>query len=257
MVKRILIAAVVIAALGGAGWWAWVTYGDRIGEPETALGGSGTLEAEQVAVSSMIPGRITTISVEPGKQVTAGEVLFELDAQLMQLQVRQAEAGVRVAQAALDQAKTDQVSKALLDQAQARLDQAKAALDMAKVQAGYAAIAAPVDGHVTLVAASVGENASPGRTLATIADLSRLYVNIYVPETDIAQLQVGVRATVSTDSSAETFEATVIRIASQAEFTPSSVETREQRAKLVYEVRLEVRDRAGALKPGMPVNVTF
>ncbi len=257
MLKRIIIAVVVIAILGGAGWWAWVTYGDGTVEPESALKGSGTVEAEQVAVSSMIAGRIATMSVEPGDQVSVGDVLFELDTELLELQVRHAEAGVKAARALLNQSKTDKASKAVLDQAQARLDQAQAALEISRVQVGYATVTAPVDGRVTQVVASSGENASPGRTLATIADLSRLYVSIYVPQTSIAQLQIGVRATVSTGSSAETFEATVTRIASEAEFTPSNVETKEQRAKLVYEVRLEIRNRADALKPGMPVDVTF
>lgn len=258
MLKRIIIAVVVVAALAGAGWWAWVTYGDGADEPESAtIAASGTVEAEQIAVSALVAGRVETLSVEPGDEVRAGDVLLELDNELLELQVEQAEAGVRAAQASLNQLTSDAASQAARDQAQARLDQATATRDMAAVQAGYASVTAPVAGRVISVSIAGGENVSPGRTLVTIADLSRLYVSVYVPETEIAQLQVGVSATVTTGSSAESFEASVVRIASEAEFTPANVETKEQRVKLVYEVRLEVRNRADALKPGMPVDVAF
>ncbi|MDZ4064625.1 MAG: hypothetical protein U1E22_08180, partial [Coriobacteriia bacterium] len=64
-------------------------------------------------------------------------------------------------------------------------------------------------------------------------------------------------ATVTTDSSSREFDARVTFIASQAEFTPSNIETRDQRVKLVYEVRLDIPDSGDVLKPGMPVDVRF
>jgi HlyD family secretion protein len=61
----------------------------------------------------------------------------------------------------------------------------------------------------------------------------------------------------TTDSSDTKFSCTVTSIASQAEFTPASIETKDQRVKLVYQVQLDVTDPSGTLKPGMPVDVNL
>jgi len=256
MAKKIIIAIVVVAALAGAGWWAWTTWGEGSTE-ETALGGSGIVEADEVAVSAVISGRILTATGDEGSDVTSGTVLFTLDAALLDLQVEQAQAGVKAAEAALAKVKADQGSQAEIDQATARVTQANAALEAAKVQQSYATVTVPSDGVLTQVTASVGENASPGKTLATVADLDNLHVSIYIPETQIGQVKLGDKATIVTDSSTMTFEGEVVFIASEAEFTPSNIETKDQRVKLVYEVRLDVTNAEDVLKPGMPVDVTF
>ena len=257
MWKRILIIVAVLVVLGAGGYWAWITWGPDSSPAEETLGGSGTIEAEQVAVSSVIAGRIATLTAEPGFDTEEGAILFQLDSELLDLQVDQAEAGVKAARAQLEQLRADNAASASITQAEARLEQAEAALEMARVQAGYATIFAPVAGRIVQVTAAAGENAAPGKTLAVIADLDALYIDIYVPESSIARIQVGSSAKVTAGSSAEIFEASVTHIASEAEFTPSTVETKEQRAKLVYKVRLSVTDRGGVLRPGMTADVTF
>lgn len=258
MVKRIAIAVVVIAVVAGGGWWAWSTYGAGSSSASTtALGGTGTVEADEVAVSSLISGRIVTADAQEGAEVASGTALFKLDDSLLALQVSQAEDGVKAALANLDQVKADKGTTSEIAQAQARVDQARAALEMAKVQEGYATVAAPVDGTLTQVTASVGENAAPGKTLAVVSDLTKLHVSIYIAETDIGKITIGKKASVTTDSSAKTFSAKVSYIASDAEFTPSNIETKDQRVKLVYEVRLDLENPGGVLKPGMLVDVTF
>jgi HlyD family secretion protein len=62
---------------------------------------------------------------------------------------------------------------------------------------------------------------------------------------------------VSADSSSEPYTGTVSFVASEAEFTPNNVETKDQRTKLVFAVRVRISDSSGALKAGMPVDVTF
>lgn len=258
MKKRIIIVVVLLLIAAGAagGWWWWTTYGQDA-TTEDVLGGSGTIEAREVAISSLIAGRIATVDAEEGAEVASGTVLFTLDTELLQLQVTQAEAGVTAAQAALDQARSDKATTAEIARAQARLDQANAAKQIATAQLGYATIAAPMTGTVTKLTASLGENANPGKTLATIADLSTLYVSIYISETNIGEIALGDLATITTNSSESDFSGEVVFIASEAEFTPSNIETKEQRVKLVYEVRLEVTDSGDVLKPGMPVDAAF
>lgn len=258
MKKRIIIVVVLLLIAAGAagGWWWWDTYGQDA-TPEDTLGGSGTVEARELAISSLIAGRITSADAKEGSEVTSGTVLFTLDTELLQLQVTQADAGVSAAQAALDQAISDEAGDAEVARAKARLDQAMAVKQIADAQLGYATITSPMAATVTKVTAALGETASPGKTLAILADLSTLYVSIYVPESQIAEITLGKEATVRTDSSESEFSGEVVFIASEAEFTPSNIETKEQRVKLVYEVRIEITDAGQLLKPGMPVDVTF
>jgi HlyD family secretion protein len=257
MVKRIIIVLVVLAVFGGAGWWAWLSFGDDGSQAAQAPGGTGTVEAREVAISSVMPGRIVEVLAQEGSEVTSDTPLFKLDAALLNLQVTQAEASVRAAQAALDQARADKGTAGEIASAQARLDSAKAALEMVKLQVEYATITSPMNGVVTQVSAAAGENAAAGKTLAMVADLTELTIKIYVPETEIGNVKIGDKAQVLTDSSDRTFTAEVVRIASQAEFTPGNIETKEQRVKLVYEVVLSVDNDGDVLKPGMLADVTL
>ncbi|MHB1341287.1 MAG: HlyD family secretion protein [Coriobacteriia bacterium] len=254
MNKRIPIVIAVVA-LVAAGWWGYSTYLADGEDGTELLGGSGTIEAEEVSVASLVAGRIASASATEGVAVEKGAVLFVLESDILDAQVAQAEAGVRAAQAALTQVKDDDGSAAEIAGATARVDQAKAALAMATAQRDYLTVTAPLDGTITSVVGAVGETAAPGKTLATIADLNNLTVSVYIPETRIGEVRLGRTATVRVDSSDTTFEAVVTFISSQAEFTPSNVETKEQRVKLVYEVRLSVTNSGDVLKPGMPADV--
>ena len=79
---------------------------------------------------------------------------------------------------------------------------------------------------------------------------------MFVPELEIGTIKNGQAAKLVTDAGV-TYQGTVSFIASQSEFTPNNVQTKDQRAKLVYEVRVRVSDTSGNLKAGMPVDVTF
>ncbi len=254
--KRILpiLALLVVAVAAYAVWTA------TSGSSATAqtLGGSGTIEATNINVSSQTQAsaRITEVDVKTGDAVKKGQVLFKLDPTLANYQVQQAQAGVSAAAAALKQDKDDGKSDAQIAQDQATLDQAAIAVKMAQAQLSYYTIKAPIDGVALDVPANLGENASPGGTLAVIGDVTHLTVSVFVPESQIGQVKVGQKGTLTTDSTgSRTFPCTVTSVASQAEFTPASIETKDQRVKLVYEVKLDVSDTSGELKPGMPADV--
>jgi HlyD family secretion protein len=128
---------------------------------------------------------------------------------------------------------------------------------MTRVQVGYTTIASPIDGVLTNIAANAGENAVPGSTLAILSDPASLTVTIFIPETQIAQVKVGQTGTLTTDSTTKQYHADVVFVNSQAEFTPSSIETKDQRVNLVYQVKLRITDADSALKPGMPADVVL
>jgi HlyD family secretion protein len=256
--KRIAGVIGVIVVLVVAGYFGWTAFTGGAGAG-TGLGGSGTVETIQIAITPQASGRIVAAPDQEGVAVKKGDVLYRLDPTTAGLQVTQAKAGVSAAQANYDQVR-DKSSSTKADKAaaKAQLDQAKAALKMAEVQVGYTAIASPIDGVLTSLAARAGENAVPGSTLAVVSDPTSLTVTIYVAESQIGLVKVGQSGTLTTDSTTgKTYNAKVVFVGSQAEFTPASIETKEQRVKLVYQVKLRIVDADTALKAGMPADVVL
>ncbi len=247
------VIVVVLALVIAGGYWLW----HRAQSPANAasVAASGEMEAKEYQLAAALAGRVSKVRVVEGETVKTGQELVRLDRSALQLQLDQAKQGVTAAQAALTNAQDDG-TKADVTAARARLRQAEAAVDLAKVQLDYTIVKAPRAGVIVSVITNVGQNAAPGKTLVTTIDPTDLFVRVFVPETQIGNVKVGQAAHVTTDSSSDTFAGKVTFIASQAEFTPNSVQTKEQRVKLVYEVRVRVTS-PGTLKPGMPVDVTF
>ena len=247
---KALIALLALLVLGGAGFCWWWDHRDTTSSKLA----SGSVEATQYQVASVLTGRVTGVAVAEGATVKAGQKLVTLDDRALQLQLQQADDGVAAAQAAVDQTKDG--TSAEQAEAKARLAQAKASVDLAKVQLGYATITAPHAGTVVTVTTSVGANAAPGAALLTIQDTSDLYARVYVPENELGAATIGAAAEVAADGVPKS-KGTVTFVASDAEFTPNTVQTRDQRVKLVYEVRVRVNDPSTALKAGMPVDVAL
>ncbi len=257
MRKRIIPIVIVIAIAAGAGYYWWLHYGSA-SAANAALGGSGTIEAEQIAITPQMAGRITSAPAEEGVAVKAGDVLYTLDPTLIKLQIDNAKAAVSAAKSNYDHVRKDSDStRADKDAAKAQYQQAQIAVDMNRVQLGYANITAPVTGILSSIAQRVGENAVPGTTLAMISQVQSLTVTIYVPENRIGEVKMGQLGTLTTDSTTKTYNTKVTYISSQAEFTPASIETKDQRVKLVYQVKLDITDADSDLKPGMPADVVL
>ncbi len=250
-----VIVVVLALLIGGGVWWWWSSTHPTTASAQEQV--SGSVEANEYQVAAALSGRITSVAVAEGDTVTKGQELVRLDQSSTKLVLDQANQGVTAAKAALTNAKNDDDStKADIAAARARLKQAEAAVKLAKVQLGYTIIAAPSDGTVVSVTTNAGQNAGPGKTLLTMIDPSDLFVRVFVPEPDLGNVRNGQAATLVTDSGTS-YQGTVSFIASQSEFTPNNVQTKDQRAKLVFEVRVRVSDTSGNLKAGMPVDVSF
>jgi len=255
--KRIFPILAVVVVLALAGYFGWTWYSGT-SATASALGGSGTIETDQIAITPQTTGRILTAPAEEGVPVAKGDVLYTLDPALLALQVKQAQAGIDAAKANLKTVKAKSGhTKADTAAAQAQLDQADVALAMAKLQVGYASIASPIDGVISSIAARAGENAVPGTTLAIVSNPASLTVTIYVPENRIGLVRIGQTGALTTDSVTKTYHGAVVFVATQAEFTPASIETKDQRIKLVYQVKLRITDADTSLKPGMPADVVL
>jgi HlyD family secretion protein len=118
----------------------------------------------------------------------------------------------------------------------------------------------PVAGTVLATYARAGEIVQSGTPLYKIADLGSVEVRAYVPEPQLGNVRLGTGALVSIDAGAgslRTFPGTVSWVSSEAEFTPTPIQTRDQRADLVYAVKIRVANDQGVLKIGMPADVRF
>jgi HlyD family secretion protein len=176
-------------------------------------------------------------------------------------EAHRADAQVRIAEAQLElaQAQYDIVAAPPLPEeiaiAQAQIAMARAQVALVDARIAQMQLAAPIDGVVTTRAISAGETATPGVPLLTIANLERLKLIVYVPETQIGQVQLGALADIAVDPyPGEYFVGEITRIGREAEFTPRNVQTEEERVNLVFAVEISIDNPDGRLKPGMPAD---
>ncbi len=114
----------------------------------------------------------------------------------------------------------------------------------------------PVNGTVIVKYAEPNEITSFGRPLFKIADLSTMQLRVYVSETQLPSLKIGQDVTVKIDDNDDmkNYNGSITWIASEAEFTPKIIQTKEERVNLVYAVKVEVKND-GSLKIGMPAEM--
>jgi HlyD family secretion protein len=122
------------------------------------------------------------------------------------------------------------------------------------------AVRNPLAGTVLTTYVKAGEVVQAGQPLYRIANLASVEVRAYVPEPQLARIRLGQGADVSIDAARDqrrTVQGVVSWISSQAEFTPTPIQTREERADLVYAIKIRVPNESGILKIGMPADVQF
>jgi HlyD family secretion protein len=318
-------AAPIVAALAaGAVIFAACSGPKRV----RGIEGSGTIEAREVAVASKVGGQILEIRAEEGSAVKKGDPLVLVDHEIFDIQLRQAEAGVALAEAqlallrkgaraedirqgeeALRQAEANlkvavgdagrmrelaargsvtpkqrddadarlvvtQAQEASANQAlsklkrlarpeeiraaEARLAQAVAAADLLRKTIADCTVISPVDGIVTRRPIEAGELVSPGTTVLTVSELDRVHVMLFVTEKELGLVRLGGEADVTIDAApGRVFKGRVIFISPEAEFTPKNIQTKEDRVKLVFGVKVEIPNPDGALKPGLPADAVF
>jgi len=215
--------AVTLAMTGAAAlviWRLWVYYMDA---PWTR---DGVVRADVVAVTPDVSGLVSEVLVGDNQTVAKGQVLFRIDPVRFNLALRQAEATVANAQAALDQAmrevqrfqalttlsvtaeKQEQVRTAQ-SQAQATVDQALVARDMARLNLERSTVTAPVPGTVTNFALLPGNYANAGHPVMALVATETLHIEGYFEETKLDAIHVGDPATVRLLGSKQTLHGIV------------------------------------------------
>ncbi len=139
--------------------------------------------------------------------------------------------------------------------AQANLKQASANLGMSRVNLDYTVLRAPTAGVITVRQAELGEVVVPGTPVVTLADLDHIWLRAYIAETDLGRIRWGQDAAVTTDTyPGKQYHGHISFIASDAEFTPKSVQTYKERVSLVYRIKIDIDNPNHELKPGMPAD---
>ncbi len=141
------------------------------------------------------------------------------------------------------------------DQAIAARNAAQAALDAIRQQKNELTIHAPSDGSIDALDLQPGDLVPPNAPVLTMLSTSELWVRAYVPQR-LMQIEVGQAVRVTIDSFPGTdFQGTITFISSQAEFTPSNVQTPDDRAKQVYRIRVRIPAGPHTLRPGITANI--
>lgn len=143
-----------------------------------------------------------------------------------------------------------------IEAARAARDAADARIAQLKQQIADATIVSPIAGLVTEKIAEAGELLSAGAPIVVITDLARPWLTVYVAEPELGKIRLGAPAEIVTDGR-EKRQGKVIYIASTAEFTPKNVQTRDERVKLVFRVKVGLDNADGLFKPGMPAEAHF
>jgi len=141
--------------------------------------------------------------------------------------------------------------------AEAQVEVAKAARERAGVARTECVLTAPLAGYVSVRSYEPGELAMPGAKLLTLTAIDEVRATFYLPNAELAAAAPGRPVEVRADGlPGEVFPGVVRRVATEAEFTPRNVQTREDRDRLVYAVEVTLPNPEGKLRPGMPVEIT-
>ncbi len=173
--------------------------------------------------------------------------------------IRTAEARVAEGEALLKQAQSNLVridaAKKDVEAARSGVAVARAALDQTAIQLDYTRLKAPGAGIITSRNIEPGEVVTPGREALSLSNLATVDLKIFVDETEIGKVKPGQKAEVRVDSFPDkTFTGTVTFISPEGEFTPKIIQTRKERVKLVYLVKVSIPNPALELKSGMPAD---
>jgi HlyD family secretion protein len=174
------------------------------------------------------------------------------DIEAARAQVARAQAAIQASEAnrlELKRREEDLVAR------RAEVNRARAQVAITQTQINDTVVTAPMNGVVLVKSAELGEVLAAGTTVVTIGDIDHPWLRAYINETDLGKIKLGQAAKLTTDSfPGKTYPGRISFISSEAEFTPKQIQTREERVKLVYRIKIDVENQSHELKLNMPVD---
>jgi HlyD family secretion protein len=322
---------IVLAGAGALTWYGWTLIQPEA-LPEGFASGNGRIEAVEIDIATRTPGRLTSVLVDEGDLVTAGQVLAEMDTEVLQAQYKQGEAELQRALTAVDAARSTVLQREsekaaaqfVVSQRQAELDlahkefsraenllkkgvtteeafdterarlfgaEAGASKSKADVESANAAIAtaqsqvitceaavnavkaqlerlqadindstlkASRDGRVQFVIAQPGEVLGAGGKVLNMVDLTDVYMTFFLPTAAAGRVKMGAEIHLVLDAAPDlVIPAEASFVADVAQFTPKTVETADERQKLMFRVKARIdqdllKKHIQTVKTGLP-----
>lgn len=144
-----------------------------------------------------------------------------------------------------------------IESAKLKVEAAKIAIDIIKERVLNCTVTSPIDGIIIKKIFNEGEFVGPGIPVFLLADTSKIYLKVYLPEKDVFKIRINDKAKIKTDVDFDDIIGTVVYISEEAEFTPKTIQTKDERTKLVFMVKLEIDNKKGLLKAGLPADAYF
>lgn len=205
---------------------------------------AGTLETTKVVLSARVPSDVAAIYVAEGDMVSAGAPLVDLSCDTYKILASQIDRDYERAVALME---SGHVSQAEFD----ALSRTKRDNDL-KLE--WCRIKAPIDAMVMTRFREVGEIVAPGSALVSLANPYEIWAYFYVPYDMLHRLHVGQPVVgILPEAPGITFPGKIVKISEEAEFTPKNVQTREERTRLVYGVKVRFENPDLMLKSGMTI----
>jgi HlyD family secretion protein len=194
-------------------------------------------------------GRVISVEIKLGDEVTAGQTLVQLDTAILELQITEAEFNLKALETQLAKLTRNIATDRDREIAKANVDGAQAKLDSIKAQLANTTLVSPTSGTVTALNISTGETATPGQILVTIANLQTFRIETTdLSEVDIPQIKVGQTATVYIEALDMEITGKAIEIAQQSQTVGGDV---------VFTVTIELDEQPEGLRWGMTAEVKF
>ncbi len=145
-----------------------------------------------------------------------------------------------------------------IEQAKANLNKAIAGVELLKKNIRDCFVTSPINGFIVKTFVEKGETVSPMSSLFKVSDLDNIELKIYVSAEELGLVKLGQKAEISVDSFKDkTFKGTVTYISPEAEFTPKNIQTKDERTKLVFAVKISISNKDYNLKSGMPADAVI
>jgi len=268
-VKPAVLVVIILSACAiGAGYF-WQAHHRNRGVIKV----SGNIEGDDVRLSFRVQGQITELLTDEGQVVKIGDPVARLNTDELTRIRDNAQGALKAAEHQyvldkLDYERAENLFKAgaipmqqrdaaktLAAADEANVEALRASFELAKTRLGFTELLSPLNGFVLVKSSLSGEVVQIGAPVFTVVDLNNLWVTAYINETDLGRVKLGQEAYVVTDTyPGKKYKGRVSFISSEAEFTPKTIQTTQERVKLVYRIKVRVDNSSLELKPSMPAD---
>lgn len=209
---------------------------------------AGTLESTKVDISAQVPSTISVVHFQEGDRVKSGDTLVTLACEDIKIAATFAKQNYN-RYTKLSQ--SGSTTSEMLDTMRNRKEDMELKLSWCKIRS-------PITGSLMSRYHEPGEWVGPGVRLLTVSDAKDVWAYVYVPQPLLGRVSLGLKVKAHLpELKGRSFEGQIVKINEEAEFTPKNVQTREERSRLIYGIKISFKDANsdGVLKPGMTLEV--